>query len=73
MLDKVFTKKEAKPPDKVFPTQTDNLLDFGDRELVFDGAQGMDIFTAWSKKSKQQGRDLTIKCGRITFINRGVK
>lgn len=70
MPDKVFTVKEANPPDKVFATQTNYGLDFGDRELVFDGPQGIGVFTAWINKAKQQGKDLTIKCNRITFRNR---
>ncbi len=67
----IINEREANPPDKVFPTQTDNWVEIGeDKELVFDGPQGMAVFTAWINKSKQQGRDLTIECKRITFRHR---
>ena len=65
-------EKEKNKPDKVFATQTDNLLETLDpeKELVFDGEEGMEVLKGWIKKSKEQGRNLTIKCGRITFKNR---
>ena len=73
MADKVFKEKEK--ITKVFATQTDNLLETldPDKELIFDGEEGMAVLNGWIQKSKEQGRNLTIKCGRITFKNRGAK
>uniref|UniRef100_A0A6M3IJ04 Uncharacterized protein n=1 Tax=viral metagenome TaxID=1070528 RepID=A0A6M3IJ04_9ZZZZ len=73
MADKVFKEKEK--ITKVFATQTDNLLETldPDKEIIFNGDEGFSVLEGWIKKSKEQGRDLTIKCGKVTFKNRGAK
>ena len=75
MADKVITEKEEEKKTKVFATQTDNLLETLDpnKELVFDGDDGFAVLEGWINKSKEQGRDLAIECGKITFKNRGAK
>ena len=70
MPDRIFTEKEKVKPDKVFATTTDNLIELPKgKDIVFDGDEGKAVFDNWWKQSKDQKRDMTIRCGssRLTF------
>lgn len=65
MVDKIL--EEVVKPELVIKTQTNSNILSTEKDIVIDGDEGIETVKKWASQSWEQGRDLEIKGGKLTF------